>query len=176
MDVMIRAADPESMLGRVRSEVSAIDRDVPIHQLRTMEEAFKDENSSSAILMGMFISFAVIALVLAASGLYGVISYSVSQRYQEIGIRMALGAVPRDIRTLIARQTVVLVGAGCVFGLAGGAALAQTTSSLLYDVSATDPSTYIIVAVLLSLVAGFSALAPVRRATRVDPLMTLRGE
>jgi putative ABC transport system permease protein len=140
-----------------------------------MQEAFNGEMSSVRILTGMFAAFALIALVLAASGLYGVISYAVSQRYQEIGIRMALGAVPRDIRTLIARQTAVLITVGCGLGLLGGLVIAQATATLLYDVSARNPYTYVSVAALLIFVAGCAVLGPVRRATRVDPLLTLRG-
>ena len=175
-DVLVRGSDPDRLLPVVRSEMAALDRDIPLQRLRTVHEAFKDELSSFGILSGMFMSFAVIALVLAASGLYGVISYSVSQRAQEIGIRLALGATVRDIRSLIVRQTAFLIGTGCVLGLAGGAAMAQSTASLLYDVSPNDPSTYIGVALVLSTVAALSALVPVRRAVRVDPLVTLRGE
>jgi putative ABC transport system permease protein len=156
--------------------VRALDENIAVEGLRTVEEAFDDELSSSRILAGMFISFAVIALALAAAGLYGVISYSVSQRVQEIGIRMALGAVPGDIRRLVVRQTSVLIVAGAAIGLAGGAAIARATSTLLYDVSPSDPSTYVIVAGLLALVACGSALAPLRRATRIDPLIALRAE
>jgi ABC-type antimicrobial peptide transport system permease subunit len=141
-----------------------------------MEEAFNEELSSLKVLSGMFAAFAMIALALAAAGLYGVISYSVSQRVQEIGIRMALGAVPGDIRTMIIRQTLILIATGSVFGLAGGAALARAASSILYEVSPFDPTTYMAVAAVLSTVAALSALVPVRRATRIDPLAALRAE
>jgi putative ABC transport system permease protein len=174
--LLLRASDPSGLVSAVRAEARSLDADVPLQQLRTLEDAFNDVLSSSRILTGMFTAFAVLALVLAASGLYGVISYSVSQRVQEIGIRMALGAVPGDISRLIVRQTLALVTIGAVLGLAGGAALARLTSTLLYDVSASDPSTYLAVAGLLSLVAVVSAYGPVRRATRVDPLMALRAE
>jgi putative ABC transport system permease protein len=174
MSILVRAADPESLAAAARAELRAIDPDVPVAQLRTLDEAFDDEMSSSRILTGMFSAFAAIALALAASGLYGVISYSVSQRIQEIGIRIALGAVPSDIRRLVVRQTLALVAVGTVLGLTGGAAIARFTSTILYDVSASDPGTYIGVAGLLALVAVFATYAPVRRATRVDPLLALR--
>jgi putative ABC transport system permease protein len=170
------AGGADRVVAAMRGEVRALDRDVPVHQLRTLEEAFDDELSSSRILNGMFASFAVLALVLAAAGLYGVVSYSVSQRVQEIGIRMALGAVPRDIARLIARQTVVLVVVGSVIGLAGGAGIATATSSILYDVSATDPLTYAVVGALLAGVALGATWAPLRRAVRIDPLAALRAE
>jgi putative ABC transport system permease protein len=176
MAIMVRSGNPGGLASSVRAEMRALDRDVAVQSLRTMEEAFDDELSSSRILTWMFMAFAVLALVLAGSGLYGVISYSVSQRVQEIGIRMALGAVPGDIRRMVVTQTLVLVLVGTVLGLAGGAALARAAASLLYEVTPSDPATYIAVAVMLVLVAGASALAPVRRATRIDPLLALRAE
>jgi putative ABC transport system permease protein len=174
--VIVKSNTPDALLTAIRGEVRSLDSNVAVEGLRTMQEAFDDELSSSRILAGMFISFAVIALTLAAAGLYGVISYSVSQRVQEIGIRMALGAVPADIRRLVVRQTAVLIVTGAALGLAGGAAIARATSTLLYDVSPSDPSTYLIVAGLLALVAAASALTPLRRATRIDPLIALRAE
>ena len=176
MSIMIRASDADRLAAAARGELRALDVDVAVQQIRTMDEAFDDELSSSRILTGMFLSFAVLALVLAASGLYGVISYSVSQRVQEIGIRMALGAVPGDIRNMVVRQTLVLVAVGAGLGLAGGAALARTTASLLYDVSTSDPVTYVGMSAALALVALFAAYAPVKRATRIDPLLALRAE
>ena len=176
MSIMIRAANAEALMAAVRGEVRSIDPEVAVHRLRTVEQALNEELASSRILNGMFISFALLALVLAASGLYGVLSYAVSQRAQEIGIRMALGAMTRDIRRLIVRQTIVLVLIGSVLGLAGGAAIARATSSVLYDVTATDPPTYIAVFVLLVAVAVLATLAPLRRATSIDPIAALRAE
>jgi putative ABC transport system permease protein len=176
MSLMIRATDAEALASAVRGEIRQLDADVAVHELRTLNDAFADEMSTPRVLFGLFVSFAVLALLLSASGLYGVISYSVSQRAQEIGIRMALGAVPGDIRRLIARQTIGLVAIGTAAGLAGGAAIARTTSSLLYDVSPGDPSTYVAVSATLVIVAAFAAYVPVRRAVRVDPLLALRSE
>jgi putative ABC transport system permease protein len=176
MAVMVRADDAEALLGPVRAEVRAVDIDVAVFRLRTVEEALAAELSSTRILIGMFVSFAVLALLLAAAGLYGVISYSVSQRVQEIGIRMALGAVPADIRRMVARETVVLVAVGSILGLAGGAAIARAASSVLFAVSATDPATYAGVALALISIALLASYAPVRRATRIDPLVALRSE
>jgi putative ABC transport system permease protein len=176
MAVMMRADDAEALIGPVRAEVRAVDIDVAVFRLRTVEEALAAELSSTRILIGMFVSFAVLALLLAAAGLYGVISYSVSQRVQEIGIRMALGAVPADIRRMVARETVVLVAVGSILGLAGGAAIARAASSVLFAVSATDPATYAGVALALISIALLASYAPVRRATRIDPLVALRSE
>ena len=176
MAVLVRAQNPGTLMESARGELRALDRDVPAREIRTIEEAFDDEMSSSVILMGMFMSFAVLALALAASGLYGVVSYSVSQRQQEIGIRMALGAVASDIRRLIVRQTVVLVVIGAAIGLVGGALLARVSASVLFRVSPSDPLTYGGVAVLLAAVALVAAFVPVRRAVAVDPLVALRAE
>jgi putative ABC transport system permease protein len=176
MAIVIRASAPDALQASVRAEVRATDPDVAIHDLRTMSKAFDEELASSRIITGMFTAFALLALVLAASGLYGVIAYSVSQRVQEIGIRMALGAVTSDIRRLIARQTLALVVVGCGLGLIGGALLARAASSLLYEVSPFDPTTYVAVAMILSTVAMCASYAPIRRATRIDPLAALRTE
>jgi putative ABC transport system permease protein len=176
MGLMVRSTDATALMSSVRGVVRSIDADVAVFQMRTMEDAFDDELSGTRILIGMFISFAVIALVIASAGLYGVISYSVSQRVQEIGIRMALGAVPGDIRRLVARETAVLVAVGAALGLAGGAAIARAAASVLFNVSPTDPPTYIGVAVTLVSIALLSGYLPVRRATRIDPLTALKAE
>jgi putative ABC transport system permease protein len=174
--VMMRAAHAGALMESARGELRGLDRDVPVREIRTIEEAFADETSDTKILIGMFMSFAVLALTLAASGLYGVVSYSVSQRQQEIGIRMALGAMASDIRRLIVHQTVVLVVIGGALGLAGGALLARASASVLFRVSPSDPMTYSVVAVLLTVVALVAAFVPVRRAVAVDPLVALRTE
>lgn len=176
MALMVRAADPAAVMPSVRAAVRASDADVPVFQMRTMDETFAEETSSGRILIGMFAAFAVLALVLAAAGLYGVISYSVSQRVQEIGIRMALGAVPRDIRRLVAKETLLLVAVGSVLGVAGGAAIARAAASVLYNVSPSDPATYATVATALIGIAMLASYLPVRRATRIDPLTALRAE
>lgn len=176
MALMVRAGEAERLVGPARGEVRAMDLDVPVREIRTIDEAFDDELSSSRILMGMFIAFAALALALAASGLYSVVSYSVTQRRQEIGIRMALGAAGSDIRRMIVRQTLGLVLVGGVIGLAGGALLGNVSASLLFRVSPSDPATYGAVAGMLSLVALAAAYAPVRRAVSVDPLVALRSE
>jgi putative ABC transport system permease protein len=176
MGILIRAAEPDSVMPAVRSEVRAADADVPVYQLRTVDGQLNDELSSTRILIGMLVSFAVLALFIAAAGLYGVISYSVSQRVQEIGIRMALGAVPQDIRRLVARETAILVAIGAVLGIAGGAAIARAAASVLVSVSPSDPATYGTVAIVLTSIAILAAYAPVRRATRIDPLTALRTE
>ena len=173
---VVRAAEVDPLLDSARGAVRALDRDLPVREIRTIEDVFDDEMSSSRILMGMFGAFAVLALALAASGLYGVVAYSVTQRRQEIGIRMALGAAGGDIRRMIVRQTFALVLIGGAIGLAGGALLANVSASLLFRVSPSDPATYGAVVGILSFVALVAAYAPVRRAVSVDSLVALRSE
>jgi putative ABC transport system permease protein len=172
--LMVRAPQTTALTSAVRGEVRAADADVAVYQMRTLDDAFNDDLSSSRILIGMFIAFAVLALILAAGGLYGVIAYSVSRRVQEIGIRMALGAIGADIRRLILRQTLVLMVIGLTIGLAGGALIARLSSSILFGVSAADPVTYSAVTAVLAFVALAAAYVPVRRATRIDPIVALR--
>ena len=176
MDVMVRAADPGSVKAAVRDEVRALDRDVPVSSIRTMQEAVNEDLSSSKVLGSMFAAFALVALVLAAAGLYAVVSYAASQRTQEFGVRVALGAVPRDITVMMMRQTALLVLIGVAIGLAGGRALSMAASSLLYRVSPSDPATYAGVAGTLALVAFIATYIPVRRATHIDPVRALRLE
>jgi putative ABC transport system permease protein len=121
-------------------------------------------------------AFAATALVLAVVGTYGVISYAVAQRVRELGIRIALGAAPRAVVGLVVRHAVVLAAVGIGLGLVASAALSRFAASLLYGVRATDPAAYAAAAALLAAVAAAAAAVPARRATRVDPARTLRGE
>jgi putative ABC transport system permease protein len=149
---------------------------MPVFQVRTFDEAIKDEQSSSVILAWMFAAFAMLALVLASTGLYGVISYTVGQRTQEIGVRMALGALPRDIRRLVVTQGARLIAIGGAIGLAGAVLVSQTMRSVLYGVTTLDPVTYagVVAAILAS--AALAMWMPMRRATRLDPVRSLRAD
>jgi putative ABC transport system permease protein len=124
----------------------------------------------------MFSIFGVIALLLASIGVYGVLAYAVSQRTQEIGVRMALGASRQDVFTLIVSQGARLAGAGILCGVIGAAAITRIVTSLLYNVSATDPFSFIGTAGFLSIVALIASYVPARRATSVDPIVALRAE
>jgi putative ABC transport system permease protein len=156
-------------------EIRALDADVPVYQMRRAE-ALDDDMSSSRVLGSLFVAFALLALVLAASGLYAVVSYSASQRVKEFGVRIALGASPADITRMMLRQTAVLVAIGLAIGLAGGRVLAMSAMTLLYGVSPSDPATYVGVAVTLGTTALLASYVPVRRATAVDPVRALRLE
>jgi len=168
--------DPRSIASAVRREVQGIDPDQPVAVVRTMEDWVDSSVAAPRYRTTLLGLFALVALVLACTGIYGVMSYSVTQRTHEIGVRMALGARQVDVLTLVVRQGMTLVVIGVLLGLAGAFTLSRVLSSLLFEVTAKDPATYAVVAVLLALVALLACYLPARRATRVDPLVALRYE
>ena len=177
MNLAVRTSvDPKSTLAAIQAAIREIDKDQPVYQVQTIEELIRDTIATRRFALMILISFAVLALVLAMSGIYGVISYSVSQRTQEIGIRMALGARSGDVLRLVLVQFMRLTLIGVVLGLVGAYALTRLMTSLLFGVTATDVTTFVLVSASLSLVALVACLIPARRATRVDPLVALRYE
>jgi putative ABC transport system permease protein len=174
LTLMVRAADPDAVAASVRAELRALDADVPVYELRTMRQALDDDLSSSRVLGSLLVSFALLALALAASGLYAVVSYSASQRVKEFGVRIALGAAPADIVRMMLGQTARLAAIGIVIGLAGGRLLAMGATALLYEVSPSDPLSYAAVAIALGSIALLAGYLPARRATSVDPVTALR--
>ncbi len=177
MNVVIRTqGDPSSIAGAVRNEVRAIDSEQPIAAMQPMEEWVATSTATPRYRTTLFGLFAALAMVLAATGIYGVMSYSVAQRTHEIGVRMALGARHSEVVRLIVRQGMLLVIIGTVIGLAGAFAVTRVMSSLLFGVGAKDPMTFVVVTVLLSLVALIACYVPARRATKIDPLEALRYE
>jgi ABC-type antimicrobial peptide transport system permease subunit len=176
MALIVRAADPQAVAPDVRAQIRGLDADVPVYDMRAYQQALDEDLSSSRILGSMFVAFALLALVLAASGLYAVVSYAASQRVKEFGVRIALGASPADITRMMLRQTSVLVVIGLAIGLVGGRVLAMGATTLLYKVSPSDPVTYAGVALTLGAIALAASYVPVRRATSVDPVRALRLE
>ncbi len=168
--------DSERLLVTLRGEIAALDPQLPISSAKSMVDHLSFPllpARLAAILLG---GFGLLALVLAAIGLYGVMSYTVSKRTREIGIRMALGADPRDVMSLVLKNGMALVAAGVAIGLVAAFALTRVMTSLLYGVSATDAMTFIVVAALLTGVALVACFVPARRATKVDPMVALRHE
>jgi putative ABC transport system permease protein len=177
MNLAVRTSvDPKSTLAAIQSAIREVDKDQPVYQIQTMEELIGDSVGTRRFALTILILFAALALVLAMSGIYGVISYSVSQRTQEIGIRMALGASAADVLRLVLGQFMRLTVIGVALGLIGAYALTRLMTSLLFGVTPTDITTFILVSIVLSLVALVACLIPARRATRVDPLVALRYE
>ncbi|HXZ12923.1 MAG TPA: ABC transporter permease [Candidatus Sulfotelmatobacter sp.] len=177
MTLVIRTAgDPQQLSIAVQREVRALDRDLPVSRVRTMDQWMADSLAPArfnTILLG---AFAAIALALAVIGVYGVMAYSVTERTQEIGVRMALGAQTRDVLHLVLRRGMSLLLAGVAMGLALSLSLARVLESLLFQMSAFDPGTFAAVAGLFSAVAGVACYIPARRAMRVDPMTALRNE
>ena len=168
--------DPSSMVASVRNEIQGIDKDQPIAGVKTMNE-MRAESLAQVRFNTLVLSvFAALGLILAAVGIYGVAAYSVSQRTHEIGIRMALGAHPQSVLRLVLRQGMVLALIGVALGLVASYAVTRVMRSLLFGVTATDPITFVIVALVLAAVALLANYVPARRATRVDPLIALRYE
>jgi putative ABC transport system permease protein len=149
---------------------------MPITDVATMEEVLDREVLQRRAQMLLLSIFAAVALLLASLGIYGVLAYLVSQRTQEIGIRMALGASPRDVLLAVAGQGMGLSMAGIVLGVAAALALARVVSRLLFGIAASDPATFLAVSLLLLLVALAACYVPARRAMRIDPIVALREE
>jgi putative ABC transport system permease protein len=163
-------------LAAIQSAIREIDKDQPVYQVQTIDELIRDSVATRRFALTILILFAVLALVLAVSGIYGVISYSVTQRTQEIGIRMALGARATDVLRLVLTEFMRLTVVGVALGLVGAYLLTRLMTSLLFGVTPTDVTTFVLVSITLSLVALVACLIPARRAARVDPLVALRYE
>lgn len=168
--------DPANLAAAVRKEVQAIDPDQPVAAVKTMDQWVDTSVAEPRYRTALLGLFAGLALVLASTGIYGAMSYSVAQRTHEIGVRMALGARRLDVLKMVVRQGMLLVVLGVGIGLAGALALTSVMSTLLFGVTAKDPLTFAAVATLLTLVALVACYIPARRATKVDPLVALRHE
>jgi putative ABC transport system permease protein len=173
---MRSAGDPESLVTAARSEIHNLDPNLPVYEVQTMDHLVRDAAADNRFQMLLFGVFAGVGLVLAAVGIYGVVSYSVTQRTHEIGIRMALGAEPSEVLWLIVSDGIRLALAGAALGIAGALGLSRFLSGLLYAVKATDPATFAVVFVVLMTVALIACYLPARRATKVDPMVALRCE
>ena len=177
MSLAVRTTgDPLAMASAAKSAVYAVDKDQPVYNVRSMEQVAAEAEATPRFTLALLGVFAGVALLLAAMGLYGVISYAVSQRTAEIGVRMALGASGAAVLGMVLRQGIALVGAGVALGLAAAFALTRLLGSLLYGASATDPAVFAGTATVLAVVALFAAFVPAFRATRVDPIVSLRYE
>jgi putative ABC transport system permease protein len=174
--VLRTSANPSNLAASLRSAVHAVDPDQPVANIRLMSQLLADSLAKPRFNYLLFSIFAGIALILAATGVYGVMAYAVELRTREMGIRLALGAQPIGVLTLVVRQGMKSVFGGVVFGLAGAIALMRIMASMLFEVRTTDPAIFIGVAGLLVAVALLACYLPARRATKVDPVIALRDE
>src|SRR5438445_3230990 len=174
MGLVIRTAgDPAAFATTPRREVQALDKAQPIYNVRTMDDVVMNSLGTRRVSMQLFAVFAIAALLLAAIGIYGVMAYTVTQRRQEIGIRMALGAQRSDVLGLVVRQGMTLAAIGVVAGLAGAFSLTRVMASLLFNVRPDDPATYLAISFLLNVVAFLACYLPARRAAKLDPVIAL---
>jgi putative ABC transport system permease protein len=167
---------PTALAGAVRDAVRRVDPDQPVFGLRGIEEEYDFQFSSMRIFTGLLTAFSIVALLLAAIGTYGAMSYMMSRRTQEIGVRMAMGAQVRDVLRLVFRQGALLAFLGIGMGIPCAIAVAFILSNILYRVTATDVPTLVGVSLLLAVVALVACYVPARRATRADPMVALRCE
>jgi putative ABC transport system permease protein len=177
MDVVVRTeTSPTSILPAVRQRVHDLDAALPVSTVRTMDEWVTSNAAQprlNAILLGVF---AVCALLIAAIGIYGVLAYSVTQRTQEIGLRMALGAPSGQVLRLIVREGMTVGAIGIGIGVAGALAVSRALSSLVFETPVRDPLTFVVAATSLAIVALVACVVPARKASRVDPIVALRSE
>ncbi len=177
MRLVIRsAAEPASLIPAIRHAVLAVDNNQPVTEIKSMRQWITESvfaRRTNMFLLGLFAS---VALILAAVGIYGVMSYTVSQRTHEIGVRLALGAQSKDVLRLVVGQGMRLVLIGVLIGIAAASALMRLMSNWLYGVSATDPATFVVIALLLASIALLACYLPARRAIKVEPMVALRYE
>ncbi len=177
MTFVIRTdGDPLALAASARGVIQSIDPNQPVADVRTMESWIGESVSRMRFGTLLLTVFALVALLLSAVGVYGVMAYTVTQRHHEIGIRIALGAQTRDVLSMVVRQGMLITLAGIGLGLLGGLALTRVISAQLFGVSATDPLTFGGVSLLLIVVALLACYIPARRATKVDPMVALRYE
>jgi putative ABC transport system permease protein len=169
-------ADPATVSGSIRAAIAGVDPELPVDAVQTVEQIRYESEATRLALLTLFVTFAVFALLMAAIGIYGVMSYAVSQRRNEIGLRMALGAEVGTVRWMVVGQGVRMVGAGIAIGLLGAFAVSRLMGSLVFGIGTTDAVTFVGVPTLLVAVALAANLIPAVRATRLDPAKTLRAE
>ena len=177
MFVALRTSvDPETTFNAVRAAVHAEDASLPLFNVQTMDQRVTASLGTRRFSMGLLAGFAAVALLMAALGIYGVMAYSVAERRQEIGIRMALGARGRDVLALVLGQGLTLTAIGAAIGLCAAFGMTRLLSTMLFGVTSTDPLTFAAIPLILIGVSLVAVLLPARRATKVDPIVALRTE
>jgi ABC-type antimicrobial peptide transport system permease subunit len=170
------AASTPSITAEIREAVRSVDKDLPLLDVRTQTQQIEATLTNERVFATLTTGFGLLALILASIGIYGIMSYTVSRRTNEIGIRMALGARSSQVLSMVLRETLLLALLGVVAGLTAAAALTQLAASMLYNLKPTDPLTFSAAALLLVVIALAAGFTPARRASRVDPIDALRHE
>jgi putative ABC transport system permease protein len=160
----------------VREELSQLDREVPLSQVATLSSALEATVAAPRMRANLLALFAALAMALAAIGVYGVVAYMVGQRTQEIGVRRALGAKAADVLVMLLREALRPVGIGIVVGVAGAYAMTRLLAAMLFEISATDVTTYVVACAVLAFAALLASIVPARRALGVDPITAVRGQ
>jgi putative ABC transport system permease protein len=175
--ITVRTRDnPAGALAAVKRELRSLDGAIALANVGTMDQAMARSMAGDRLTAVLLGTFAGLALVLAAVGLFGVLSYAMAQRNRELGIRLALGAQRADVLRLVARETVPMVASGVIIGLIAALGLTRFVRSMLYEIQPNDPATFAAVAITLAVVALVAALVPARRASRVDPVIAIRND
>jgi putative ABC transport system permease protein len=176
MSLVVRAGTDARLDAGLREAVWSLDRSLPIYSIWTVRDLIVRSVAPRRLFMLLIAGFAAVALLLAAIGIYGVMTFTVSQRTRELGIRVALGAVRQDVFRLVVGRAMALTGLGLAIGLAGAVAATRLLTQSLYGVRPTDPTTYLAIAALMCVVTFVASYLPARRASRVDPIVALRTE
>jgi ABC-type antimicrobial peptide transport system permease subunit len=177
MDVIVRtSADPTTMTSVVRAEIQSIDKSVAKFDATTVEDQLVEQTAERRFQTSLLGAFSLLALLLSGVGIYGLMHYFVAQRANEIGVRMALGALYGNVLEMILRQGLTLALVGVVVGIFGSLAITRLLATLLYGVSATDPVTFAIAPAVMLMVAGLACWIPAHKAARIDPMRALRQE
>ena len=170
------ALDPRQLMPSITSTVARLDPNLPVDSLKTLEQQVRENVFLDRMISTLAAAFAVLATLLAAIGLYGVLAYTVTQRTREIGVRMALGADAGAVRMMVLRQVAIMTVIGAVVGLAGALGLGRLAESLLYQMKGTDPLVFVLATVALAIVALAAGYVPARRAAAIDPMRALKYE
>jgi putative ABC transport system permease protein len=177
MNLIVRSTgEVDPLLSAIRAAIKDIDPTVPVFRIRTLEQVRATSLEQQRLILSLLGGFTAAAFLLAALGTYGVIAFTVQQRTQEIGIRIAVGAQASDILRLVLGHGFRLVALGTILGVAGAFASARLLSAMLYETGTTDPASYLIATAVLAAAALFAAFLPAKRATKVDPMVALRAE
>jgi putative ABC transport system permease protein len=177
MYVLVRTTgNPSALVQPLNTAVAQVDRDLPLFDVKTMDERLSRSLATSRFNTLLLTLLGAIGLALAATGIYSVIAYFVSQRTQEIGVRMAIGATRTSVVGLVLRDGMTWAGGGIVLGLLGAWSVSRAMASVLFDISAADPLTFAVTALVLAGVSGLACTVPAIRATRIDPVIALRGD